>query len=112
MRRPVGPRWRRREHEHLPRAEYASAGRRVAVPIDDHPQRLPRYIDFTHGKLRIVLPHRADAGKDGARAGAPAMTIGTRGRPGDPLTGSVVERGAPIQARRYLHAHPRAARLD
>ena len=46
--------------------------------------------------------------KLGARAAAPGVAVGARVGAGDPLAGAVGQRGAAVQRRGDLHAHPRA----
>ena len=59
-----------------------------------------------HVEPRIVIEHRPDTGQHGARALAPRMAVDACGLAGDPLACAVVQRGAPVERSRDLHAHP------
>ncbi len=82
------------------------------MAVNDDFQRLSRRWHRTHIELRIVLFDRADAGKNRARPGAPAMTVGARLLTCDPLTDAIGKRGAAVEAGRDFHAHPWASRLN
>ena len=80
--------------------------RRLQTRIDDHPQRLTRGVNIPHIESRIIITHGANAGKDGAGARSPLMTILTRRSAGDPLTATIDQCGTTIQRGSDFHAHP------
>src|SRR5205085_11328586 len=86
----------------------ARFARRLQSAVDNHAQRLARRRDLPHGELRVVGAYGADAGKDGASSGAPAMSVAPRIRAGDPLRSTVTQSGAAIERCRDLEADPRS----
>src|SRR5882762_6334335 len=96
----------RADNERLPLLQEARGRRCLEFRIDDDLEGLPGRVDAAHVELRVVVPHRAEAGENRAGARAPAMAVLARGLPGDPLALAVGERSAPVEARRDLHAHP------
>src|SRR5207248_7971803 len=96
----------RADGDRLPRLEEARRRGRLEFRIDDDLERLPRRIDTAHVELRVVVPHRAEAGQDRAGARPPAMPVCASRFAGDPLALAVRERGAAVEARGNLHAYP------
>ena len=82
---------------------------RLEFRIDDDLERLPGRIDAAHVELRVVVPDGAEASQERAGARPPAMPVLPRCFSGDPLALAVGERGAPVEAHRDFHAHPRPA---
>ena len=80
--------------------------RRLQTRVDDHTKRLASRLDKSHIKARVVVEHRADAGQDRTGSFSPRMSVDTRGFCGDPLTGTIVQRGPPVERHGGLHTHP------
>ena len=106
---PRGIALARRHDERAVAGEHARRRRRLPMAVDDHAPRLARRRDRADRELGVVLQHGADAGEDRARPGAPRVAVGTRRVAGDPPARAVRERRSPVEARRYLRAHPRPA---
>ena len=82
--------------------------------IQHHPQTRgdSNALAQTHVHTRVVGQHGAGTGQHRTGARAPALHIGACVRAGDPLRGTIGQRGAPVQAGRQLDPHERPALLD
>ena len=92
--------------QHRPSVQDARFQRYLQPAVHHHAQGLARRVHLAHREPGIVVAHRADAGEDGAGAGAPPMAVAPGLGAGDPLAAAVIERRLTVQAGGQLEAQP------